>query len=98
MQPELRSREDQRDVAGAAELGESGWHLQCGAQTAETGAGWGGEEGGSERAGAQRWRRRLGTQSRHQPEQADRVGAAEPARRTEPRNKAAGRGGCPHFS
>lgn len=65
-QLELR---ESRGSARAAELRETGWHLQCGARTAETGAGWGGEEGGGERAGTQRRRRRLGTQSRHQLEQ-----------------------------
>jgi hypothetical protein len=76
-QPELR---ESRGSEKAAELRETGWHLQCGARTAENGAGWGGEEGGSERAGTQRRRRRLGTQSRHQPEQQGGLspGAPEP--------------------
>lgn len=70
----LESREraagapESRESERAAELRETSWHLQCGAQRAETGAGWGGEEGGSERAGTQRRRRCLGTQSQPQPE------------------------------
>lgn len=85
---------ESRGSERADELRETGWHLQCGAQTSETRASWGGEEGGSERAGTQRRRRRLGTQSRHQPEKTRRSEprSSEPARWTETRNKA----GVPH--
>lgn len=82
---------ESRGSERAAELQETGWHLQCGAQTAETGAGWGWEEGGSERTGTQRRRRRLGTQSRQQPEQARGSEPWSPVARSVDRNQKQGR-------
>lgn len=88
-QPEFRSQEDQRELLSSE---RQAGICSAGAQTAETGAGWGGEEGGSELAGTQRRRRRLGTQSPHQPEQARR---SEPRSTGAPRTETSNKAGVP---